>query len=473
MKKTLSLILVLCMLVTACFVFSSCSQVTIKDAETNTQSVLSEAMKNTMSGFFSGNADTSKIIKKALTSGSLTVGFEGNEDLLGEDVKVLETIYSNQKDKEYVSDTTVTFGGETLNARIFLDKTGIAFNSQALLGSDRTLAINVATLAEKFETSALKELILPNGAEEEELAQIVQMLGTLKTEYEALFADASEENLAEEINEIYALMGRVVSEETVEMADGKSADCVVITYTLTNATLKELAEKILAKANLTGDQKTDAEAALDEAIAEINKAVSFALTEKIYINQKTNKVVKETINGTVVRLDEEDSNGTVDVELVFGDTEIKLMGTFDVAGTTATADITLTKEEKNGSEAYKLVVNAGDGKGAVVNFLNVTYTYTKSTGAIVVAADLYGEEERATVTLNGSMTTDKTEAKIEFTSLVIDEETYNFKVSLTFNKEATMPDRPADTKDIMVLTAEEWEALAQEIAEGKLADLIG
>lgn len=430
-------------------------------------------MKNTLSDFFSGNVDMGKIMKEALKSGSFTVGFEGNEDLLGEDVKVLETIYFNQEDKEYVSDTAVTVGEETINARIFLDKTGIALNSREILGSDRTLAINIATLAENFETSALKELIFPYGAEDEEIAQIVQLLGMLKTEYEVLFADVSEEDLAKEINEIYASMGQVVSKETIEMADGKSEEYIVITYTITNTAVEKLAEKILATANLTDDMKTEAEDALDEAIAEFNEAVNLTFTEKIYINQKTNKVVKETVSGTVVNLEEDDSTGTVDMEVVFGDTEIKLTGTIDVPDTTLTADFTLTKEEKNGNQTYKLVANAGDGKGAVVNYLNVTYTYTESTGAIVVAADVYGVEERMTATLNGTMTTDKTKAEIKFTSLVIGEETYNFKVSLTFNKEATMPDRPTDAKDIMVLTEEEWVEIAEEFLESKLADLIG
>ena len=474
MKKLLSIVLVLCLLLTGCLAFSSCAKVKPKDVEKDAQAVLSEAMKNTTSEFFSDDAGLEKVINSAFKGGSVTVSFEGDKDLLGEDIKINETLYFNRKDQKYVSDTSVTLGEDTLSARVFLDKNGLAVNSASVLGSNKTLAINFATLASGFETSALKDMVAAEGAEDEDIAQIVQLLGVLKAEYEALFAEDAEEKFKADINAYYALMNQTVSSETITGANGKDVTCVVVSYTLTNNAMKAIFDKMLADMDLTGDLKTETKAAVDEMMEELNSSVSFNLVAKTYINGKTNKVEKETVNGTVAVL-EENTTGTIALEVVYGATEIKATLKLDAAEEKLEADATLTKEEKNGEVIYKLVVNGGDGKGATVNALNATYTYTKKTGAFVLAADVYSEgDERETFTVNGSIVANKNDAKIEITSVKTNDDTFDFKFSITFNKSADIPQLPADAKDIVTLTESEWEDIVKDIMENsKLAEIMG
>lgn len=469
MKRSLSLILVLCMLLAACFAFSSCGKVTPKDVEKNAQATMSEAMDNTTSEFFGDDIGLKEMVKSALKSGSVTLAFEGKENDIGLDLNVSETLYCNAKDKEYVSDTTVTFDGETLNALVYVDKNGVALNSPSVLGSNKTLLLNPATLASGLEGSFLSEMLFGGDRSDEDMDQIVSLLGTINNEYQKFFDKDAKENREEELNEIYALLGQTVAKESID-----DVDCVAITYTITNSTVKAVADKLLADMELDAEMKEELKTEFDEAIEELNENATLNLTVKICIGQKSNKVEKITVGGTVVILEDQPETIEINAELVFGETEIKLTGSILSPDLKGNADVTLKKETKGDNIVYSLVVNAGDGKGASVNALNVTYTYNKGNGAFVLAADVYSDgDERVGASVNGTVTVNKDNAKLEITSVTVDGETVNFKLSAIFNKNASMPKVPEGAKDVVTLTEAEWEEIIEEIEENsKIADLM-
>ena len=108
MRKFLSLALAVCLLVSSCLILGSCSQVNEEKMKKDPASVLSTAMENTTAQFFKDTANINPIIAKAMKSGSLSVSLEAEllkEANIG---KITETIYMNEKDKKFVSDTLVT-----------------------------------------------------------------------------------------------------------------------------------------------------------------------------------------------------------------------------------------------------------------------------------------------------------------------------------------------------------------------------
>ena len=464
MKKILSLVLVLCMLVTSCVLFSSCAKVNTKDIEKNPQATLNEAFENMSSDFFTDDADMGKVIKKALESGAVTLSFE-SEDLMGGMLtKISETVYMNEKDKKIVSDTAVTMGGEELAARIFFDKSGIAINSEAILGSNKTLAIKLATLSEKLENSFLATMM---ELEAEDMAEVKDTIEQIKIAYESGFEEDKKE--AEKFaNELYKLLGQTVSTETVELPDGKKVKCAVASYSITNDTLEAFLKKAYEK---YAPDDADADEAVGEMLASLDEAIELNVTAKVYINQKTNKVVKMGIGGSVTAK-EVDETATLALDLLFTDKEITVSLDVTDIEEPVSIDAKLTKEEADGTVTYKLSVDATSGS-VTVNGINASYSYTKKTGDIALNLDIYNDgDERIAIELKGKITVTKDEAKIEFTSLKFADTTVAFKLTVGFKATAEIPEVPTDAKDVMDLTEEDWTEIMTEFQGSKLGSLI-
>lgn len=462
MKKILSLVLVIAMLATSCLFFASCSKVSTKKLEKDPQAVLSEALENTSNSFFSDNSDAGKVLDAAMKKGAFTITFE-SADLMGDVTKISETLYVNDETAKVVSDTAVTYDGKDLNARIFMDQNGVMFNSQSVLGSNKTLAVNYATFADQLQTSALAEMMQ---LDEATAASLKSSFNTIKTAL-ANAATVDEEAAEKLANEYLAILNQAIAEEKLENAEGKSVKCVTASYTLNNQTLKAYMDKAAAQAGIAGEMKTT----YDEGFAAINEMVDINLSAKLYINKKNNEIIKITFGGTV--LDKEESTTvTVAADVALSETEIKT--TLSVTGgeTPMSAELKLTKEEAKDAVTYKLAVTVSEGSVAV-NYLNASYTHNEKTGAIVLSADVYEDENtRTSVQLDGKLTVTDTEATLEFTSLKMGDVTVSFKLVLSAKKDVEMPAAPADAKDIVTMTKGEWVDVVEELQQSTLGQLI-
>ncbi len=481
MKKVLSLLLVLGMLLTCCAFFSSCDEVSVKDVEKDPVAAINDATSNSLDGFFSDDADMGKIIAAALKDGSVSIDFEGSKDVFGMDIDLNETIYFDQKDNKYVSDTTLKMAEQDIAARIFLDKNGFAFNSSALLGSNKTLLVDFATLAANFNNSALKEMLLGEEADADSLEEISKMLNLLKDEYAKLFSAQNQEDAEKFVNELYALLNQTVTEGKLTKGD-KEVGCIIVSYTINNDTIKALLNKLAEEMNSEFSKLSDTfgesfdvalggvdvEEYINQITASLDQMVTIDLAEQIYLNKKTNALEKMAINGSITPKGDFGSNeaNTVALDVLFDKNEISLVGNIVFNGDKLSFDAKLAKETKDDTIQYVLSVNVGDGKGATVNALNATYEYNKDNGNLKLSADVYtDDDERITVELNGSIKVTKNDAKIQFTSLKYMDTTWSFNFAVTFNKSAEMPELPSDTKDIVNMSQEEWEALASEIIQ--------
>ena len=496
MKKLLAMLLVLAMLLTSCFALVSCNNdnndnnddneqdqtddkvISKEDIENDAQSALIQISNNTMSEFFTDDANIGKIIEEALKKGSFTLGLELGEELAGVGVKASETIYFDVANKKFVSDTSIEAMEETLFGRIFIDKNGIAVSGADILGSDKTLALNFATLAEKFGESGLIELLPP--VDEATMADVTKVLELVKSIYEEkIFGEGYTKDVNDAVKAMYSALKLTVTEEDTSL---------VVSYTINNESIVAVYGTILDIMDkqfkdfeeIVGEGYIeDAKELLDmydkETLAEmLNEAVDIDITEKLYVDKESSKAVKTTLTGTITPKEEGTEPVTFNAEITYSANEIKITAALNSEEMKVDASAALTKEVKDGATTYKLAVNVGDGKGATVNFLNATYTYTKATGDIVLAADIYNDgADRIQVKVNGAITTTENEVKIELTSAEAMGQTVEFLVYVTFNKAATMPTLPADAKDIVTVTAEEWQTIAQEVMTSKFAELMG
>ncbi len=475
MKRILSVMLVLCMLVGALAAFSACSSAKVdeKKLTNDPQAVLNTALQNASNKFFTDDANADKVLESAFNKGSLNITFDAGDlamMLMGIE-KISETVYvdaSNKEDQKFVSDTTVTVGGEELSAKIFADKTGIAINGEALLGSDKTLAVNLSKLTEKFATSDLATML---DIDEASMAEISEMIAQIKASYEKALAQ-TEEKVATLNNELLKLMDMAASTETVKIAD-KDTKCIVASYVINNSTVEKLLDKMVAEAGLTGEEKTEAEAAIDEMIAELNETVTVALTAKVYINQKTNEVAQITLGGTLDPKEEGEKTVTVAATLAFSATEIKL--NVDVTGIEEEVAVTvvLGKTEADGKVTYKLTAEAGVGAGSV-KVCDLSYTYTKSTGDFVLGGKVMSGEGVAQidVELKGKITVTDKSAKLEITSVKAMEQEFKFNLSFTATVLDSIPTVPANATDIMDINADGWQEIMVEFYTSPIGQMI-
>ena len=478
MKKIVSSLLVLCLLVTGCLFFTSCGKVKAADLEENPQAVLNEAMKNTTSDFFEGDAKTGKVVKEALETGALTLSFASDDLMGGALTKISETIYMDAKNGKVVSDTLVTMGGEDLTARIFLDKEGLALNSEAILGSDKTLGINLTSFSEKFANSALVELF---GIDRMTAQEIADTVAELKDQW-MMNKEESQAKIEKLLNDIYAAMKQEASEEKIELPNGKKVKCVVASYTLSEETIRAALDKAVAELKLDEESKTSLNEMLDEAFA----SLELNLTEKIYINTKTNKVIKESITGTVTtEIVEYDERGvetkkketaTVNMEALFTDTEISV--SIDVTGIEepASAKLALTKEKDGGKTTYKATLDVTE-EGKTSNLLTASYSYNKDDGKIELVLDALSEEEegdgkRETVKLTGKLETSDKEVKLTVDSVTTGSVTVTFEAVISFQTGVEIPAKPEGVLDVVELTQEDWMKIMTEFQTSKLGKLL-
>ena len=524
MKKFLSALLALSMILSVCFMIASCtpaddgddgdnkgpgsivgSKISADELKNNTMAALTVVANNTTNQFFGAPDSSAVVLASAINGGSIQFLFE-SDGLLGDLTEISETIYMNGKDSEFVSDTAVKYDGDVLGGRIFIDKNGLKLNSSDILGSDKTLAVSLNTFFEKFATSALAEMIF--GGEvpaefEDTLAQIKDMIDNF--EMPTVELDPS---VLAELQGIYADVKMTVTEETVD-----GTDCFVVTMTFDNESVKAVitkfvdivfevsGEMISGMADSFGDytevspeeilnnMKTQIDTALEEMFAAIDQNVDIDLTMKSNISKATSAYSSIVIDGKIANplAEEGDSinetgimkEAAVDVKVTFASDKIALDADILLDGNddnSAGADFELTKSEKDGVTTYKAKAGAYLKDMGEMAFegdvLDATFTYNKANGEFSFAAEVGVEDEAIVLIIDGLYKADNNTVTFELHSITADSFSVSFRFAVIINAKADMPETPANAKDIVDLTEDEIVEIMEEIQNSPLAKLI-
>lgn len=490
MKKILSLVLVACMLFSSLVLLSSCGKaISVKDFEENPTEALAEVMSN--SPMLADELGIGEIIAASGNGGSVSIVFE-SDTLMGDITSISETIYMNGKDKQFVSDTAVKYAGQDLAARIFVDKSGLIINSESLLGSNKSVEINLATLAEKFTSSTLAQMM---GMPDEAKAEVEQALGLVKDMYEKYFTmfDDMQGKTAELTERVFEALEPTFTEGTVTV-DGKDVKCVIVTYTFNNKTIEaymdicmdfymdmygDMIEGLENFADADMDTiMSELNSQIDSAMAEMNEAVDIDLKLNMNIDVKTATIKSETLKGKIVikEVDEgEDGTINLDCEMLFGDDRITVGAVATHGEESFNVNAAVTKTVKDGTDtynataSYKLVEDGETEEGKVAD---ITYTYNNSDGAFKLEGTIGPEDDSVEFGLEGTMKVEKDSFALKITSATADAVTVKFNLSITFNKNAEIPARPSDAVDVVEMTEGNWVDLITEIQNGPLGALL-
>ncbi len=460
MKKLLSVLLVVCMLISTCVLFTSCAKVNVKDVEKNPYQTITEASMKTTAQFFTDDANISKAINKTSKNGAITISLE-SKTLLGEIGinKISDTIYMNTENQKYVNDIFVNYNNQDLAARLFIDKDGILINSEDILNNANTYGIYPETLAQKFKTSVWATTVFAG----QNLDEIVESLEEFRDSYKKVFEN--EVDVEAEFIKITGLLNQQLSEEKID-----KNKYIVISYTISNQTIK-------AVLNEYKDDFKDADLDVNDLIEEIDDNAIIDLTVNRYLNKKTGLFDLDTINGSITaKTDGENSKADIEANITYGTNSIN----FNLKGINGDdeykASAILTKENTDATVKYSLTVSTSenDEKTEKNPF---TYTYTKESGDFTLEVDLDGfeiaDDINGKITIAGNVKGTDDTAEIAIKSIKHEDITLSLDFTVKFDSKATMPEKPTDAKDVIDMTEDDLTNVLNGIQTSKLGKALG
>jgi len=291
LKRTLSLLLVLALLCVSGAMLTSCgAALSVEEVEKNPSAALTQALAN--NELFADEAGLEAALKTAMNAGAVEIDWDASA--LGDfypDVKA--TLYLDRAEKKAVLDAVLEgdlFGEEPSASRVYLSGQTLMLQSPLLLGSDRTLALNRATVEEKLADSALADLF---EMDEEDASEAIKALEGIWEMLEEGFASASEESAEkadEFINGMLACLSQSVSEGKTKNADGKDVDCVILSYKVNDETLAAISNYMM------GIEPRDEEGATD---ADDEERAGVDLVLNVRIEASTGALVSIGVSGEI------------------------------------------------------------------------------------------------------------------------------------------------------------------------------
>ena len=482
MKKIWITALLLCTLLTCCVLMSACGKgISEKDLKKDTIAVLNQTYENTIGEFFKDESGFDKVMESAMNKGSFNITVASDELMGGTLTKINETIYVDAKGSAFVSDTLVTVGGEDLSARIYGNNDALVLSSPSILGSDTAYALNFKTISEKFKDSALAKMM---EISDEDMANVTAVINGLTASLSKVDAEQTEET-EKFIKELSTLAKQTVSTET-ETVEDKEVKYLVVTYTINNEVVKAIVDKFVTEMGLSEilDEKEMTE--FQDAIKKLDDMAEIDLSYKIYMDGKSEKIVKITMGGKIaVKGDDaaDKQEFEVDATVLYSDVEISMNVKVKTPDETATLKLAILKEQTEAVTTYTLTANVG-ASGVTMDLLTATYSYDKKTGDITIEGKLgdmfaamldYVDDLKLTVRMNCQVKKD--EAILKLVSVKVGPIDISFEdaneVSITVKAGVEVPAIPTDAKDIMDLTEDDWTKLGESIMTGKLGEIIG
>ena len=513
MKKLLALLLVLSMVLVCSVALVSCNQpkdddddeqndaakeeenkkvVTAADFDEDATKALGIALSNAMAQFFGDGAKAEKVLESALNGGSAQITFE-SDSLLGDVTKISETLYMNANDKKAVSDTVVTYDGEDYSGRVFVTEKGLMFNSASVLGSDKTLALNVDTFFDSFASSAAAEYVF-GGEVPEELDEI---LAEVKSIYDALLQESeNNEEFSKKFQQIHVDFDMAVTEE---------GDNIVVSYTFSNKTiqkaaydivdiafdemennaaLKAVLYEVIAVSGASIDEMRDElTAELDDVFADMDESVKINLASKVTIAKETSAIVAAELTGDCSNpkpeADDEITKFDVDLQLAFGAEEIAIkldVVTDNVDETALGGELKVAKTDAKDTLTYDATVTAYYVEDGVEELndevLNATFTYDKASGDFELSAQAGVEDETVTFGLTGNYKVDEKTISLAINSVTANAYSVNFDLNIVVKAKDAMPETPGNALDVVALNKAQIEEIEAEIENSPLLKLI-
>lgn len=496
MKRFLSVILILSMLLMSCAMLASCGgdkEGDDKTVDTDPLSVLGNAAANTTASFFENQTALTQVLEAAMTKGSIKLTADGGLLDAGFD-EISETLYFDTANKLFVSDTVINVENETYSGRLFFNDQSIALKSESLLGTKDVLQLNFSEIESKFPNSDLAAML---GIEQEDMNEMMDALKEFSAQ--ATEDKALQQKMDAAMEKILKALGETMTEGELEQ-DGETVKCTVITYTLNNTALKAMIDvvvKDILKDFMDADSYQEMVAEMGD-LDEMDEYVDIDVTVTMYVNAKAGTLAQIKFDGEIKATDYEyvipkyevpgftvetmsddeyvdvedpsfdddffmpeenwetevvETTIKVDATMDFTDKAITLKGNLEADGEKIGVDVSLTKKSTDEKLTYTLVVKATANK-ATLEFLNASYTYNKDTGKIALAAEISTDgSTTASFNVNGKLTLAKDSFTLKISKISYESGNENMDMEMDIAIAVTaggdIPEMPTNTKNIL------------------------
>ncbi len=481
MKKFLSLVLALSLVLSCGVLFSSCSdELKEKDVSANPMLAISTAMNNTNAAFYEDSLGLADILHASADKAVSGFYFESADLLGGEVTRINATMYAD-KNGAGAADIGVTYNGEVLDGTFYYADGVIGLGS-ADLGLTSPIKIDMKKASEAFPDSFLADMFAGNeGVMDEFLSMLEGVADTLTKP-----AEETEEkvDIVALSNELCAIFGQTITTKTLD--DG--AECFVLSFTVDNAKLRSAVKKVMEK--LPEDAKAELENMLnsaasssgatvptvDEIMDMFDEACRLNLSYEVYINKATNTVPKTDISLSLTAKENEagteTSTVTLNLSTLYTADKITFALSAETDGETVSATINLTKTKNEGNTVYAVKLDATKDS-VTLNALNASLT-VQNDGNFTIEADVYNDgAARITMGLAGKVIKEDGVATIEFNSLTTADMTVSFKLGIFFGKtDDNIPALPADAKDLLTMSDADAEAMLQSVMSSPIMTLL-
>ncbi len=460
MKKISALLAIVMLLSAFVFAFSSCAPgINVNSVKDDPAKFLNEAMNKSTSEFFKDDTGIIEIIAQALNEGSVKLSADLTQ-LAGTNAKLDMSIYNENNAKKQALILDATFGDTNSTHKFFSDEKGnFIIQSEELFGSAQAYLLNLGTLVEGFDDSAFGALSGEAAAEVKAmLKEYADMLDEIKNSTVDK-ANASAKKLYEALNY-----------ETNDAGEN-----VALVMKINNQTIKEFFNIFLDEYPISESEK---ELLKEEFSEEIFDMIDEAMTidiEIVFMIRKNNGALEKmdlrgemTADGMTVNV-----NGgfsvTADKMTIFANASTEF-------GSTETTIFDLKIESvkaKEGATVTYTTTAAIISGNATFNVGTLKFEHNKDNGkyqlTISVAKELVATLNNLDITVSGTAKKEGGKATITLSEINIPEELGGTKleldISAIFDKDAKLPDAPADAKDIVTLTEAEINAIFENISK--------
>ena len=481
MKKLLSVILAMAMLLSMSVVFTSCGDgetpveaVNPEDIKKNPVKYLGESFNKATEGFMSDDAGIDEIVAGAFNGGSVNVKWEATEaikEMTGmPQLGIDETLYFGKDFSSLVSDTKLNVEGEEYTAMLYITTSLMAIGGSAIGGD--TYKVDIFNFDKEFADSALAELL-----GDEFVEVYTEMLGEMGSFFDQMEGQA---NLTME--EYQKRINRYISalKQTVTVSD----DSVVISYVIDGDSIEALVKEVLK--DMPDDEN---KAMIEESLPQIGASfemLGMSMKLDINVSVKTGAVSSIKLYGSFGSVATTGGKAEIEAKVTFSDDAIKAALEVKFQGETLGVYFDMDKKTEGDSVVYtaKLNVKAPEavtgGEAIDADLLEATYTYDKKSGNFEFKIGVVGGLESLTddssvgiiggigngigeisVSLKGSIKKNGESATVTIDSVGAMGMSIDIGAAITFNKTATAPAIPEDAKDILDITEADLEKLME------------
>ena len=447
MKKILSLVTLLTLVLALGILLTSCGGISVDDVKEDTSEFLADSTDKTIEFFLNDDKALSENFKNSDEINGSKIYLDLPAGIVGPSQTGF-SLTAIKGDNKSSATLLLNIEGQTYTADMYQNESGIAVSGPSLFGFDDVLLINPENITEKIFDSDLAKLFgIDKAALPDSVSGILSSIGT-GINFEEILTK---------------IQGSVTPEIAEEDYEGQS--CITVTYKIDNLTVKKVMNTLVEE---IGKTFPEYEEQLPTVTAEMDKMlenVEFAIEIKSAINAKTSVFAYTSIAGDVKV---EDDTYEFSLITTVSENEIKTVLSANLDGERTEGELVIAQTLDDKKSVYTLTVNTVEN-GKSTEVASLKFTYQKDNGDFTLTIST---GTPTPITLNGKIESSSSKTAVVISSVKYQNVTVDITLGIEFLRNAKPMEMPEGAKDITEITEAEWLEIFEKAYTSPLGELI-